>query len=261
MIDVGPALIKLDDALVRGGVPPLSPRWRAELLAFYASGAKLHAARVGRGGAKSTASVKAQIAEVLAGDWRVPPGERHWRMFISENLGEARARLGQVEQYLRILGVPFTVTGEQIHLSDLPLGFWVRACRIGAVSGPRCVSYSVDEAAKLDVEGVNPAEETCVSLRATTVTHPGARGRTFSSPVSTFDYHYGLIERGTTKDTFVSIGPTWEFNPSITEEQTHALESDESAGAVSTPRSQCRRRHRPSTTKRSNAASFRGPRR
>lgn len=219
-------LIRIDEQLAAGGVPRLSERWRTELRGFYGSGATLHAARVGRGGAKSTASVKCNVAEVLLGEWRVPPGERHWSIFVSENVDEARARLGQLEMYLGILGVPFDRTGEQILLSDLPLGFWVRPCRIGAVSGPRCVAYSIDEAAKLDVEGVNPCEEILASLRAATVTHPGARGRMYSSPWATNDHHFEIVERGTTRKTYVSIGPSWEFNPAISEAQTHELEPD-----------------------------------
>ena len=177
MRDLGDALIQVDDRLVRAGVPPLSAAWRRELRAFYASGARVHAARIGRAGAKSTAAAKCLVVETIAGQWRVPPGERHWALNISENLDEARARLGQIEEYLSILSVAYERVGDQIHLTHLPLGFWSRPARIGALKGPRVVAWSVDEAATLSVEGVNPAAELVASMKAASATHPEARGR------------------------------------------------------------------------------------
>lgn len=226
MRDLSDALIRVDDSLTAQGVPPLGPRWRSELCAFYASGARVHAARIGRGGSKSTASAKCLVVEVLAGKWTVPPGERHWGMNISENLDEARARLTQIEEYLTILGVSFERTGDQILLSSLPLGFWSRPARIGALKGPRVVAWSVDEAATLSIEGVNPSPELVASLKAASVTHAEARGRLYSSPWGMSDYHYETIEAGTTPYTFVSVGPSWDWNPAITEESTRALEPD-----------------------------------
>jgi hypothetical protein len=212
------ALLALDDKLAAAGIPPLSAWWRGELARFYGSGALLHAARVGRGGAKSTASAKCVLAEVLFGAWKVPPGERHWGLFVSENLDEAKARLGQVRAYLDALGIGYDQTGEQIVLRDRPLGLWVRAARIGAVSGPRVVAWAVDEAAKLSVDGANPTEEIVASLRAATVTHANARGRLYSSPLGPLDYHYATIEAGNTPDQAVSVAASWIANPgAITE--------------------------------------------
>lgn len=228
MINLTTALIECDEKWARAGVPPLSERWRTELCAFYGSGCTVHAARIGRGGAKSTASAKCLVVETLAGAWKVPPGERHWALNISENLDEARARLGQIEEYLSILSVPFDRVGDQIHLRRKPLGFWSRAARIGALKGPRVVAWSVDEAATMSVEGVNPAAELEASLKAASVTHPGARGRLYSSPWGKSDHHYDVIEAGTTSHVFVSLGPSWEYNPAITEAQTHALEPSQS---------------------------------
>lgn len=221
------ALLRIDDQLAARGIPPLSPRWRDELRAFYTSGATVHAGRIGRGAAKSTNAAKCLVAEVLAGDWKVPPGERHWAINISENLAEATARLGQIGAYLDALGVPYERTGEQLLLAGRPLGFWSRPARIGALSGPRVVAWSVDEAAKLNVEGTNPAGELVASPKAASITHPGARGRVYSSPFGTVGYHFELVERGSDPSTFVSVGPTWVYNPSISEARTRQLEPDE----------------------------------
>ncbi len=221
------ALLRIDATLAASGIPPISDRWRAELRAYYLSGATVHAGRMGRGAAKSTNAAKCLVAEVLAGDWRVPNGERHWAIAISENISEASARLGQIEAYLRALGVAHERSGDQIVLTGIPLGFWVRAARIGALSGPRVVAWSVDEAAKLNVEGHNPAAELIASLKAASITHPGARGRVYSSPFGSVGYHYELIERGPDASTYVSVGATWEYNPSISEARTRELEPDE----------------------------------
>lgn len=220
------ALERVDKRLVSAGVPPLTPWWRDELRAFYGADARVHAARVGRGGVKSTTAAKCLTVEVLFGDWQVPPGERHWAINISENVDEARARLGQIAQYLEILGVPFDSVGEQILLRDMRLGFWTRAARIGATSGPRAVAWSIDEAAKLSVDGVNPAEELAASLRAASVTHREARGRAYSSPFGMVGYHHTLVSAGSDGHVFVSTAPTWVANPSLSEQDTRDLEPD-----------------------------------
>ncbi|MFO0615367.1 MAG: hypothetical protein U0414_22430 [Polyangiaceae bacterium] len=224
MTELYSTLVAVDEQLASAGVPRLSDAWRRELRRFYEHPtARTHVGRIGRGGAKSTAAAKCLTVEVVFGDWVVPPGERHWAISISENLDEARARLGQIATYLRILGVRFEQSGDQILLPDRPLGFWTRAARIGALSGPRVVAWAVDEAAKLSVDGVNPSEELVTSMLSMSITHPGARGRIYSSPMSTLDYHYRRVEEGDTDSQVVSIGPTWEYNPSISYEQTLRL--------------------------------------
>ncbi len=120
-------LLRMDATLSKAGVPPLSDAWKRELQAFYCGGYRLHAARVGRGASKSTTSAKCLLAEVLYCQWKVPPGERHWAIAISENIQEAKARLVQIAHYLTVLGIPHTRSTDQILLDDRPLGFWVRA--------------------------------------------------------------------------------------------------------------------------------------
>jgi hypothetical protein len=226
--DLFARLLDLDERLAATGVPPLSQRWRDELAVFYGAPYKVHAGRIGRGGSKSTTAAKCLVAEVLLGSWTVPPGERHWALNVSENMSEAAARLGQIAYYLTVLGVEHARVGEQVVLKDLPLGFWTRAARIGAVSGPRVVAWAVDEAAKLkDDTGNNPAREIVASLKAASITHPEARGRVYSSPMGPSGYHYDLVEAGTTNTVLVSQGASWDWMPAITEAQTHEVEPDE----------------------------------
>ncbi|HEY3494355.1 MAG TPA: hypothetical protein VGK73_06705 [Polyangiaceae bacterium] len=184
--------------------------------------------RVGRGGAKSHTSSKVALNETLFGDWRVPPGERHFWAFVSARREEAEQRVVLLESFLRALGVPFDTKGGTIVLRDLPRGFKVFACNIGAVSGFRCFGYSADELAKWNVEGVNPAGEVCASLNAMTVTHPGARRLLISSPLGLTDYHATRFDAGDNESQVTAWAPSWVANPTgITEEQTKQTEPDE----------------------------------
>jgi hypothetical protein len=163
------------------------------------------------------------IAEVLAGDFHIPPGERHYFTHVSENREEASKTLGVLERYLRILGVGHTRSGDTIELEGLPRGFKVLAARVGAVSGWRCLGWTADEAAKWNNEGADPTGEIIVSMDAMTVTHPEVRRRLFSSPLGMMGYFYELWSAGDTADVVTGRAASWEANPSITREHTIKL--------------------------------------
>jgi hypothetical protein len=223
------ALKRLDDALGQRGFPRLSPWWSSEADRFYSHGtARTWAARVGRGGAKSTMLAKLGLTEVLTGNFKIPPGERHYFAIVSVNRDEAAQRLGLLSSYLDALGVRHSRTADQIDLEDAPRGFRVFSCTVASVSGFRCIGAAGDEVAKWRSadEAANPAKEVATSLRAMTVTHASARTAFFSSPLTGFDWHSSLIDRGDDDGQIVSEAPTWIANPSITEEQTRQLEPD-----------------------------------
>jgi hypothetical protein len=222
------ALQTVEAALVAASVPGMSPFWRAGYGRFYSSPtALLMAACVGRGGDKSRESVITSIPEVLAGDFVIPAGERHYFTHISENIAEAAKTLRILEQYLRILGIAFTRTGDTIDLEGLPRGWKVLACRVGAVSGWRCIGWTADECAKWSNEGADPSGEVLASVRAMTVTHPNARGRMISSPLGTDGYFHKVWSAGDTDDVVTLHAPSWVANPSITEARTRMLEPHE----------------------------------
>jgi hypothetical protein len=227
MGDVFASLLELDRRLASADVPPLSPYWRNEAQRFYAHPtARLLVECVGRGGDKSRTSTKMAIAEVLAGSWRIAPGERHYFTHISENRDEAAKTLAVLEQYLRLLRVGFDRAGDTIEIKSHPLGIKVLACRVGAVSGWRCIGWTADECAKYSNEGTDPSAEIIASIRAMTVTHPNARGRMFSSPLGTMGTFHEVWSRGDTAEQVAGHAATWEANPSVTEAQTRALETD-----------------------------------
>lgn len=223
-------LSSLDAQLATKGHFPLTEWWAPTLDRFYAHPtARTLIARVGRGGAKSHTSTKVSLNETLFGDWRVPPGERHLWAFVSLSKDEAAQRLTLIQRFLLDLGVGFDAKGDEIHLRDLPRGWRVMAAQVGAVSGFRCFGRSLDELAKWrNSEGVNPAAEVAASTSAMMVTHAGAGARSLliSSPLGTIDHHAERFELGDNSEQVIAQAPTWEANPSITVEQTKALEPD-----------------------------------
>jgi hypothetical protein len=222
-------LRRMDAKLARRGHHPLTPFWLKQTERFYSQPtARTFVGRVGRGGAKSHTSAKVALNETLFGDWRVPPGERHYWAFVSKSKDEAAQRLLLLESFLRALGIGFDTKGDEIALRSSPRGFRVFACNIGAVSGFRCFGYSADELAKWNVEGVNPSAEVCASLNAMTITHPGARRLLISSPLGATDYHAESFDRGDTPNQVTAYAPSWVANPDgIAEAQTRAAEPNE----------------------------------
>lgn len=221
----------VDAALAAAGHHPLTAFWRRELERFYAHPtARTLVARVGRGGAKSHTSAKVALTETLFGRWTIPPGERHFWAFVSRTKDEAQQRNLLLQSFLRALGVPFDVDGDEIRLRDMPRGFRVFACQVGAVSGFRCYGYSADELSKWTSgpDSANPASEVCSSLNAMCVTHAGARKLLISSPLSVEDYHAERFERGDTADQVTAHAASWVANPdAITEAQSREAEPDE----------------------------------
>lgn len=221
-------LAELDAQLAAAGHHPLTTWWRAELPEFYKSSADTLVAMVGRGGAKSHTSAKLSLNEVLFGGWKVPPGELHFWAFVSASKDEADQRLRLLESFLRTLAVPFKTDGDTIQLAELPLGWRVFAGTIAAASGFRCIGYSVDEAAKLQIKGKNPLEEIVTSLNAMTVTHAAQRPKRIliSSPQSKLDYFYKRWDAGSNAQQVALHAPTWIANPSVSREATLLAEPD-----------------------------------
>jgi hypothetical protein len=223
-------LLELDRDLARDGHHELTPWWREQLERFYSHPtARTLVARVGRGGTKSTSAVKVSLNETLFGEWRIPPGEVHWFVLVSISKDEAAARLLLIESYLRTLGEKFERAGDTITLENQPRGWKVLACQVAAVSGPRAFGFSADELAKWRSADKlsNPAPDVVASATAMTITHPRARRLLVSSPVGLTDFHFKRFELGDTAEQLTVQAPTWIANPSVTEEQTHALEPDE----------------------------------
>jgi len=210
-------------AISAAGQHAPSPFWQATFDRFYAPDApavRSLVARVGRGGAKSYSSCIFAVNEVLFGDWRVPPNERHYFAFVSARKVEVSERRSIIEGMLRALEVPFETAGDLIRLLDRPLGFRFYACDVNAVSGFRCIGYVADELAKWawELDAADPAKEVLASLDAMCVTHAAARSWLISSPWSIDDEHAQRFDAGDTEAQIVAYAPSWEANPGIDRE-------------------------------------------
>lgn len=215
--------------LAESGLPDGLPWWTALAKRYYSSGAKRLAARVGRGGAKSTSMVDFALNEVLFGDFTIPRGEVHFFAFVSQNKSEAGQRLRQIAARLDSLGIAFSKSDDEIVLKEENRGFRVFACQIGAVSGFRCIGFAADELAKWTNadNSANPAHEVIASVRAMTVTHPNAREFFVSSPLGTLDLHFAIMTEGDSAEQVTASAPSWVANPSISEAKTRKLEKNE----------------------------------
>lgn len=218
---------QIEDTLVRCGVPRPAEPWRREIERFYLHPtATRWVACVGRGGGKNLVGLMCDLTELVYGDFAIPAGERHYHVHTSETKQEAEKTLAQAVQYTRFLGLKATSTVDTIHfggsLSDR--GLKVLANRIGANSGWRSTGGTTQELAKWNDEGTNPAEEIVTSWLAQMITHARAQGRTrarsrhFFTPLTRSGFAYDLLSQGETAAQIVTRGPTWKFNPSVTEQ-------------------------------------------
>lgn len=227
--DLFARLMELDKRLVRAGFPPLSPWWVKNLERFYRSGKSRSVWRVGRRGGKSSSFCRVAVVETLWGDHQVPPGDIGYFAIVSVSKEEAAARLITNKAILDTIGVAWKPTEHGIIIEGRNVGFKVYAATIAGVSGFTAIGFLADELAKWRDKdtGANPAKEVLASLRPTLATQKNAKAFLSSSPFSTIDAHAEAFDAGDTDTQMIASAPTWEANPTITEEETRKLEPDE----------------------------------
>lgn len=219
----------MDGALVAAGFPPTSPWWREQIGRFLLSGRRQFVLRVGRRGGKSSTLCRVAIAMALWGTYRIPPGDVGVVAFVSVSRDESAQRLRTIEAVLRALGIGYRRRDTEIELEGQPIVFKTFAATMSGVSGFTSIMFIGDEVAKWrDAEtGANPAKEVLGSARPTMATQPSARMFLCSSPLGTQDAHAIAFDQGDTDTQLVASAPTWEANPSVSEQQTRDLEGDE----------------------------------
>lgn len=223
-------LWEMDEALVAAGFPPMSPWWRQQIARFVRSGCRRWPIRAGRRAGKSTTLCRLAVAWAWFGPWSVPPGDVAVIPFVSVSRDEASARLRTIAAILRELGLRLAERADELELRcERPVLFKTLSCTVRGVVGFTSVAVFGDEVAKWESRDTmaNPAREVVGSLAPTMATQPHAFMVLCSSPWGTDDYHAELVDQGDTEHQVVSDAPTWEANPTITEEQTRALEPDE----------------------------------
>lgn len=219
----------LESALGAKAFPSMSPWWRTTLERFYTTDKRQLVLRVGRRGGKSSTLCRIAVLEALFGEHDVPPGDIGVVAIVSVSRDEASQRLRTIKAILDALRVPYKPIEGGIELEGQSRAFKTFAASVAGVSGFTAIAVIADECAKWrDADtGANPATEVLASLRPTMATQPHARIFLSSSPLGLADAHAVAFDMGDTEFQSVAYAPTWEANPSVTEEQTHGLEPDD----------------------------------
>lgn len=218
----------LERALTAKHFPAMSPWWRATLSDFYQGNRRQLVLRVGRRGGKSSTLCRIAVLEALFGAHVIPPGDIGVVAIISTTRDEAAQRLRTVKAILDALSIKYRAIDHGIELDHKPVAFKTFVASVSGVSGFTAICIIADEVAKWrDADtGANPCTEVLASLRPTLATMPNARLFLSSSPVGREDGHAKMFDGGDTAFQSVAHAATWEANPSISEAQTHLLESD-----------------------------------
>jgi hypothetical protein len=222
-------LSALESALTAEGFPPMSAWWESTLQRFYNSGRRQLVLRVGRRGGKSSTLCRVAVLEALYGAHTIPPGDVGVVAIVSVRREEAAERLRTVRAILDALGVTYRPVDGGLELIARRVLFRVFTASVSGVSGFTCIAAICDEVAKwrdLDT-GSNPAKEVLASLRPTIAGQPSARIFLSSSPLGQEDAHAAAFDAGDTAFQLVAFAETWTARPSLTEDETRALEPDE----------------------------------
>jgi hypothetical protein len=189
--------------------------------------------RAGRRAGKSSTFSRLGVVEAIYGQHDVPPGDLGTVGVVSTRRDEAAKRLRTITAILDVLGEkyrPLPGGAIGVELVGRRRAFQVFAASIAGVSGFTGIFILCDEVAKwLDSDtGANPATEVLASVRPTMATQPNARIALSSSPMGRLDAHFDAFEEGDNALQTVDWFSTWEANPTLTEQDTRALEPDES---------------------------------
>jgi hypothetical protein len=219
----------LDRALVAKGFPPTSPWWHERIRAFYRTGRRRLILRVGRRGGKSSTLCRLAVVEALYGQHVVPPGDVGVVAIISARRPDALERLRTIGAILEAIGVAYDPKGDSLELRARRVVFTVFTASIAGVSGFTSIFVLCDEVAKWrdSDTGANPAGVVISSVAPTMATQPNAKMILSSSPMGLLDAHADAYALGDTPHQMTAYAPSWEANPTLTEESTRADEPDE----------------------------------
>lgn len=218
----------INTVLLRKGWPDLSPWWRKQIARAYFAERRTIGYRVGRRGGKSTTICRVAVYEALFAEHNVPPGDVGVFGIVSAERPQAKDRINTIKAIFDALGVDCKALSETIQIKDRQREIRCYTASKEGVVGCTSIGWLLDEMTRWrdNDDGSNPAIEVVRSLMPTIATMPEAKVWWISSPFSTIDIHYELIERGNDDKQIVAIAPTWVANPTLTEEDTRHLERD-----------------------------------
>jgi hypothetical protein len=243
----------------------LGPRWRATLALFYGlplTGDDVDAlvastkrsvdgirsltghvfgelwCRVGRRGLKSTTAAGIAVHEAAFGGHEdyLLPGERGLIAVISKDTAGSEVVARFAELHAQALGLATRWTSQGairiLEIEGLPFGIACFACNTTAPRGFAMPVVIADEIAlwSSDKLGANPDVEVLAAVKPAMAQFRAPKFVAISSPFGVTGVHFETIEAnlgdGSSPDVLAVQGPTWDWNESITEEQTRKLERD-----------------------------------
>ncbi len=205
-----------------------SPQWMAALEEFWLSGKRRVVFRKGRQSGGSTTMARVAAATAIGGEHAIPAGSRGEIGFTSVKLRDANERLYNVEQVLAALDVKFRRSDDTIEFLGRPILFRSGPCT-GKERGMMRLAWFEDEMSswRNDDGSKNPATEVEAAAIPSLITQKNGRIYSVSSPMGSEDLHAELVARGTNESQCVFDGPSWYWNPTISEDECRKLAADE----------------------------------
>jgi hypothetical protein len=221
-------LRRMEEVLVPAGMPPISAWWWETIERFYASGKREAVIRAGRGAGKSTTTCRVAVAEALFGDHPLAPGDIGSIPIISVKQQDAKDRLSTIETILKLLGEGYSKVGDSIRLHRRAIEFRVSVASLQSSVGATALFIFCDEVAYWrDADtGANPATKVLATIRPTMRARANSHLWMVSAPLGQLDAHATAYAEGETARQVVAFAPTWVGNPTITEAQSHAEETN-----------------------------------
>jgi hypothetical protein len=224
-------LLSLNGQLVARSHHGLSPRFVQELTRWVLSGCRAWVCRKGRRGGGTTTAILFLVAFALFGKWKVARGDTPVIVVMSHSLAAGRDVLRRISMMLTDLGVDHEATADKIAIPSRGIEFRNYAPNLVSFLGITAVAIFLDELAhwRDSDSGANPSREILARLLPTMATVPEARLLLVSSPAGLDDVHAEKVTQGDTSEQCVSIVPSWEGNPTLTEEGCRRDATDETA--------------------------------
>lgn len=195
-------------------------------------------ARVGRRGRKSFTMAFVAVFEALYGGHEryLFPGEQGLIAVISKDVAGSNLVARFVELHAQSLGLSTNWTSvgnvRVLQIEGVVFGVACFACNAKAPRGWAVPVIILDEPAHwaTDDAFVNSDDDVLAAIKPAMAQFPDGRLLAISSPLAKVGLHYETIERcldGSDGDVLSVEGPTWEWNPDISEDRTRELEKDD----------------------------------
>ena len=219
---------KVDAALVAKGAPPTAAPLLRALETFWLSGKLRLTLRKGRQIGWSTGVIVRTVAATcLFGAYDQARGTRGTVGLSSTRQKEADERLWGLERAFFDLGIKAKPRGDTIEVPGRPVIIQSFPSTSDVARGANSWAWFEDEMpAWRDGDGANPARERDAAILPTGAMHENFRVYSAGTPMGSGDFHAKLVDLGDTEQQCVFSGPSWYWNPTLTEARCRELQPD-----------------------------------